>query len=337
MKLDLFYYDLPEKFIAQEPLIQRDRSKLMILNRKTGEISHDIFCNISEYLKKDDVLVLNESKVTKCRLSGIKENTGAKIEVFVLRRIKGEKYLVLLKPAKKLSVLSKVNIGNYYFSVIEKLGYGKAVVEFNASLDDIINKYGKVPLPPYIKNENISEERYQTIYARVNGSAAAPTAGFHFTYKLIKELKGRGINFARLRLDIGLDTFRPIIEDEIEEHVIHNEYYSLSDSEANKISRSLQDGGRIVAVGTTSTRVLETVFSKKGKISGDRGNTELYIYPGYKFKAVDAMLTNFHLPYSTLLVMVSAFAGRENVIKAYEEAKKHNYRFFSFGDCMLIS
>ena len=337
MKLDLFYYDLPEKFIAQEPLEQRDKSKLMILNRKTGEISHDVFYNISRYLKKDDVLVLNESKVTKCRLLGVKENTGAKIEVFVLRKIKGEKYLVLVKPSKKLSVSSKVNIGNYYFSVTEKLGYGKAVVEFDAPLNEIINKYGKVPLPPYIKNENISEERYQTIYARVNGSAAAPTAGFHFTYKLIKELKKSGINFAKLRLDIGLDTFRPIVEDDVEEHVIHNEYYCLSDSEAKKISRSRQNGGRIIAVGTTSTRVLETVFSKKGKISGDKGNTELYIYPGYKFKAIDAMITNFHLPYSTLLVMVSAFAGRENIIKAYEEAKKNNYRFFSFGDCMLIS
>jgi S-adenosylmethionine:tRNA ribosyltransferase-isomerase len=337
MKLNLFYYDLQEKFIAQEPLEERDRSKLMILNRKTGEISHDVFYNISRYLKKDDVLVLNESKVTKCRLLGVKENTGAKIEVFVLRKIKGEKYLVLVKPSKKLSVSSKVNIGNYYFSVNEKLGYGKAVVEFNAPLDEIINKYGKIPLPPYIKNENISEERYQTIYARVNGSAAAPTAGFHFTYKLIKELKKSGINFAKLRLDIGLDTFRPIVEDNVEEHVIHSEYYSLYNNEAKKISQSRQNGGRTIAVGTTSARVLETVFLKKGKISGDKGNTELYIYPGYKFKAIDAMITNFHLPYSTLLVMVSAFAGRENIIKAYEEAKKNNYRFFSFGDCMLIS
>ena len=337
MKLDLFYYDLPEKFIAQEPLEQRDKSKLMILNRKTGEISHDVFYNISRYLKKYDVLVLNESKVTKCRLPGVKENTGAKIECFVLRKIKGEKYLVLVKPSKKLSVSSKVNIGNYYFNVTEKLDYGKAVVEFDAPLNEIINKHGKVPLPPYIKNENISQDRYQTIYARVNGSAAAPTAGFHFTCKLIKELKKSGISFAKLRLDIGLDTFRPIVEADVKEHVIHNEYYWLSDNEAKKISRSRQNGGRIIAVGTTSTRVLETVFSKKGKISGNKGNTELYIYPGYKFKVIDAMITNFHLPYSTLLVMVSAFAGRENIIKAYEEAKKNNYRFFSFGDCMLIS
>jgi S-adenosylmethionine:tRNA ribosyltransferase-isomerase len=337
MNLDLFYYDLPEKFIAQEPLEQRDKSKLMILNRKTGEISHDFFYNISRYLKKDDVLVLNESKVTKCRLLGIKENTGAKIEVFVLRKIKGERYLVLVKPSKRLAVSSKVNIGNYNFSVTEKLGYGKAVVEFNAPLNKIINKYGKVPLPPYIKNENISQERYQTIYARVNGSAAAPTAGFHFTFKLIEDLKKKGVNFARLRLDIGLDTFRPIVENDVEEHVIHSEYYGLSGSEAKKISQSRENGGRIITVGTTSTRVLETVFLKKNKISGDKGDTKLYIYPGYKFNAIDAMITNFHLPYSTLLVMVSAFAGRENIIRAYEEAKKNNYRFFSFGDCMLIS
>jgi S-adenosylmethionine:tRNA ribosyltransferase-isomerase len=337
MKLDSFYYNLPKKFIAQEPLDQRDRSKLMILNRKTGEISHDAFYNISKYLRKDDVLVLNESKVTKCRLIGLKENTGAKIEVFVLRKIKGKKYLVLVKPSKKLSVSTKVNIGNYFFSVCQKLDYGKAIVEFNAPLDEIIDKYGKVPLPPYIKNENISEERYQTIYARVNGSAAAPTAGFHFTGGIIEEIKKNGISFARLRLDIGLDTFRPIVENNVEEHVIHKEYYSLSESEAKKIRQSVQNNGRIIAVGTTSTRVMETVFLKKGEIAGDKGNTGLYIYPGYEFKAIDAMITNFHLPYSTLLVMVSAFAGRENIIKAYEEAKKNNYRFFSFGDCMLIS
>jgi len=337
MKLDLFYYNLPEKFIAQEPLAQRDRSKLMILNRKTGEIFHDFFYNISRYLKKNDVLVLNESKVTKCRLIGIKENTGAKIEVFVLKKIKDEEYLVLVKPSKKLSVSNKVYIGNYYFYVSEKLDYGKAVVKFNAPLDEIKKKYGKIPLPPYIKNENISEERYQTIYARVKGSAAAPTAGFHFTNELIRDLKKDGINFAKLRLDIGLDTFRPVVEDNVEEHVIHNEYYSLSGSEAKKINRSSQNGGRIIAVGTTSTRVLETVFLKKGMIAGDCGDTGLYIYPGYKFKVIDSMLTNFHLPYSTLLVMVSAFAGRENIIRAYEEAKKNNYRFFSFGDCMLIN
>jgi S-adenosylmethionine:tRNA ribosyltransferase-isomerase len=340
MKLDLFYYKLPQKFIAQEPLLQRDRSKLMILEKKTGQINNDIFFNIAKYVNSGDILVLNESKVTKCRFLGFKEGTGAKIECFVLKEIrekgKANQYLTLLKPSKKISVQTRVNIGNYFFKVKEKLGYGKAVVEFNETLTKISDEVGKVPLPPYIKNENIEESRYQTIYARVKGSAAAPTAGFHFTEQLIDKLKIVGVKFAKLRLNIGLDTFRPIVEEEIEEHKIHSEHYFLSELEAQKINTARAAGGKVIAVGTTTTRVLETIITKYGILKGHEGDAELYIYPGYKFKIIDRIITNFHLPYSTLLVMVSAFAGRENILKAYEEAKINNYRFFSFGDCMLI-
>ena len=340
MKLDLFYYELPQKFIAQEPLLQRDRSKLMILDKNTGHINNDIFFNLTKYVNSGDILVLNESKVVKCRFLGIKEDTGAKIECFVLKEIKGKgklnQYLALLKPSKKISVSTRVNIGKYFFIVKEKLGYGKAVVEFNESLVEISDKVGKVPLPPYIKNENIEESRYQTIYARVKGSAAAPTAGFHFTEQLMDKLRRAGAEFAKLRLNIGLDTFRPIVEEEIEEHKIHSEHYFLSGIEAKKINTARGAGGKVIAVGTTTTRVLETIMTKYGILKGDEGDTELYIYPGYKFKIVDRIITNFHLPCSTLLVMMSAFAGRENILKAYEEAKINNYRFFSFGDCMFI-
>ena len=340
MKLDLFYYKLPQKFIAQEPLLQRDRSKLMILDKNTGQINNDIFFNIAKYVNSGDILVLNESKVTKCRFLGFKEGTGAKIECFVLKEIrekgKAKQYLALLKPSKKISVPTRVNIGNYFFTVKEKLGYGKAVVGFNESLAKISDEVGKVPLPPYIKNENIEESRYQTIYARVKGSTAAPTAGFHFTEQLIDKLKIVGVKFAKLRLNIGLDTFRPIVEEEIEEHKIHSEHYFLSELEAQKINIARATGGKVIAVGTTTTRVLETIMTKYGILKGDEGDAELYVYPGYKFKIIDRIITNFHLPYSTLLVMVSAFAGRENILKAYEAAKINNYRFFSFGDCMLI-
>mgnify|MGYP005845242841 CR=1 FL=1 len=345
MNLDLFYYDLPEKFIAQQPLKKRDHSKLLILDRKTGKIKHDIFYNIKNYLNIGDILVLNESKVTKCRLIGFKENTGAKIECFALKRINSKllssssnnsKYLVLIKPSKKVKKNDIVKVGEYYFEIEEKLGYGKAVVRFNTSLDEIILKYGRIPLPPYIKNETIKEDRYQTVYAKKNGSAAAPTAGFHFTSSLIGKLRNKGIKFAKLSLDIGLDTFRPVVEKEIEKHIIHSEHYYLPDLQARKIIAAKENGGRVISVGTTTTRVLETVMTEKGILKGSKGDTNLYIYPGYKFKIVDALITNFHLPYSTLLIMVSAFAGRENILKAYKEAKEKNYRFYSFGDCMFI-
>jgi S-adenosylmethionine:tRNA ribosyltransferase-isomerase len=336
MKLENFYYELPDSFIAQEPLQQRDRSKLLLLDKKTGRISHDIFYNVINYLKKGDILVLNESRVDKCRLSGNRDKTAGKTECFILEKLEGNKYLVLLKPSKRIKENDVVNIGEFFYKVVKKLDYGKAEVIFSDDIRKITGKYGLVPLPPYIKNESIDADRYQTIYAKTYGSAAAPTAGFHFTDELMKKINAMGVSFAKLTLDIGLDTFRPIVEENVEEHVIHSEAYSLSAVQAQKIREARRLGGRIIAVGTTSVRVLETVMSKFGSIKEDKGNTSLYIYPGYEFKAADGIITNFHLPHSTLLVMVSAFAGRENIINAYEEAKKNFYRFFSFGDCMFI-
>lgn len=336
LKLENFYYDLPSHFIAQEPLQERDHSKLLLLDKKTGRISHDIFYNVINYLKKGDILVINESRVDKCRLSGNREKTEGKVECFILKKLKDNKYLVLLRPSKRIRENDIVNIGEFFYTVARKLDYGKAEVIFSDDLAKITGKYGLIPLPPYIKNENIEADRYQTIYAKSCGSAAAPTAGFHFTDELMAKIIAKGISFAKLTLDIGLDTFRPIVEENVKEHVIHSESYSISESEALKIKDARELGGRVIAVGTTATRVLETVMSKFGAFVQDNANTSLYIYPGYEFKAVDAIITNFHLPHSTLLVMVSAFTGRENILNAYEEAKKNFYRFFSFGDCMFI-
>ncbi len=336
MRVELFDYELPQKFIAQKPLPERDNSKLLVLNRKTGDIKHDIFYNISTHIERGDVLVVNESKVLRCRLIGVKEETEAKIECLVLKKEKNNSYLALLKPSKRLKSGSKVYIGEHYFIVKSKFDYGRAVVEFNAPAGIIFERYGNIPLPPYIKSKNIDQSCYQTVYAKKEGSSAAPTAGLHFSKKLISELVKMGVIIAKLSLEIGLDTFRPISSAEIEKHKMHNENYYIKDSEAEKIIWSKRMGKRVIAVGTTSVRVLETLMSKYGKIKGDRGVTDIYIYPGFKFKIVDSMITNFHLPRSTLLVMVSAFAGRKNILNAYEQAKKNNYRFYSFGDCMLI-
>ena len=336
MKIELFDYKLPQEFIAQKPLPRRDESKLLVLDRKTGNIKHDIFYNIPDYFDKGDVLVLNESKVSRCRLKGKKEGTGANIECFVLSRVEDNQYMVLLKPSKRIKLLDKVTIGKYYFTVKTKLDYGRAMVEFNSPAGTIFNQYGRIPLPPYIKYDDIDEARYQTIYASREGSSAAPTAGLHFSDELIKKLKNKDVILAKLGLDVGLDTFRPISTGEIEEHKIHSEHYYIKEYEARKIRRAKETGKRIIAVGTTTVRVLETLMSRHGKIIGDSGMTDIYIYPGYKFRAVDWMITNFHLPRSTLLVMVSAFAGRENILNAYEKAKQNSYRFYSFGDCMLI-
>ncbi len=336
MRLDLFYYDLPKRFIAQRPLEERDHSKLLILERKTGEITHDIFSGITKYLRSGDVLVLNETRVARCRLIGEKLKTGAKIECFILEKINGSRCLCLIKPYKRIKEGEIVLIGNDSLKVMEKSGFGKAIVEFSDKTDSVISRYGKIPLPPYINNKDIDENQYQTIYAKKGFSAAGPTAGFHFTGVLMNGLIKRGIVVSKVRLDIGLDTFRPIVEENIEEHVIHSEKYHIDDNEAKIITRCRKSGGRIVAVGTTTTRVLETVYKKYGYLKGSSGSTSLYIYPGYRFEIVDALITNFHLPYSSLLVMVCAFAGRDNILNAYENAKINNYRFYSFGDCMLI-
>ncbi len=336
MKIELFDYSLPQSFIAQYPLENRDNSKLLILDRRLDKISHDSFFNLGDYLREGDVLVINESRVRKCRLFGIKENTGASIECFVLEKIIVNDYQVLLRPSKRLKPGDRVTIGKYYFEVISKQDYGKAVVRFSASAGRIFEEYGEIPLPPYIRGRDFKGSRYQTIYAADEGSAAAPTAGLHFTEELMDSLRDRGIIFARVQLNIGLDTFRPISVPDIKDHRMHKEHYCIDDTQAGIINSAKQSGGRVIAVGTTAVRVLETLMQEYGRVKECSGYTGIYIYPPFKFRIVDSIITNFHLPRSTLLVMVSAFTGRKKLLQAYVEAKKNNYRFYSFGDCMLI-
>ena len=339
MDLNLFEYYLPEKLIAQDPLAQREKSRLLVLDRKSGAVKHDFFYNIANYLNKGDVLVVNDSKVINARIFGYKEETGAKIECFILEKKKNNDFIVLLRPSKKVKTGNKVFLDreeSAYYEIKEKLWEGKAVINFNIPAQEVFEKFGEVPLPPYIKNRNFDNSFYQTVYAKKEGSTAAPTAGLHFTRKLIEKIKEKGIFFAKVNLEIGLDTFKPITEKIIEDHKIHTEKYSITESNAKKISSAMEAGSKVIAVGTTSTRVLETVWSGNGKIKSSRGRSGLYIYPGYEFRAIDSLITNFHLPKSTLLVMVSAFAGRQNILNAYEDAIRNNYRFFSFGDCMLI-
>ena len=340
MKTKLFDYELPESFIAQKPLPLRDHSKMMVLDRKSDGIIHDNFFNISKYLRPGDVLVINESRVNRCRILGKKESTGARIECFVLKKVdissKDSEYEVLLKPSKRLKKGDKVITGDHYLKILSKGEYGKAIVVFSCGINEIFDSIGQLPLPPYIKGRNFDEDRYQTVYASRGGSAAAPTAGLHFTKELISSLKKKGILFARIILDIGLDTFRPISVTDIEDHQIHTESYYIEKSQARLINEAKRSGNKIVAIGTTTVRVLEALMQKYGEVTEGSGDTDIYIYPPYKFKIVDSMITNFHLPKSTLLVMVSAFAGREKILNAYEEAKNNNYRFYSFGDCMLV-
>jgi len=341
MKTKLFDYKLPESFIAQKPLPLRDHSKMMVLDRKSDTIIHDNFFNISKYLRPGDVLVINESRVNRCRIFGKKESTGARIECFVLKKVdissEDSKYEVLLKPSKRLKTGNRVALGDHFLEILSKGEYGKAIVAFSCGINEIFDSIGQLPLPPYIKGRDFDEDRYQTVYASKGGSAAAPTAGLHFTKELISSLKEKGIKFAKIILDIGLDTFRPISAQDIREHRMHEEYYYIDSTEAEVIEHGMQrPGSRIIAVGTTAARVLETFMQKYGKVREGSGYTGIYIYPPYEFKAVDCMITNFHLPRSSLLVMVSAFAGRERIMRSYDEAKEKNYRFYSFGDCMLI-
>jgi S-adenosylmethionine:tRNA ribosyltransferase-isomerase len=339
MDLKLFNYTLPKRLIAQTPLIKRDSSRLLILDKKSGGIKHDFFYNIADYLDSKDVLVINDSKVINARIFGTKEETGAKIECFILEKNNNNNFIALLRPSKKIKTGNRVFLNkdeSDYFEVAEKLLEGKALINFNICPAKVFEKYGQVPLPPYIKSRNFDNSFYQTVYARKEGSTAAPTAGLHFTKELIKKLKEKGVIFAKVNLEIGLDTFKPITEENIEDHKIHSEKYNFTECNAKKILDAKAAGGKVIAVGTTATRVLETVSSLYGKIKNSSGRSSLYIYPGYEFNITDSLITNFHLPKSTLLVMVSAFAGRENILNAYENAIKNNYRFYSFGDCMLI-
>lgn len=335
-----FYYDLPPELIAQHPLEDRASSRLLCMNRETGEIRHGHFRDIIEYLNPGDCLVMNNTRVIPARLYGVKEDTGGKIEFLLLKRLDINTWNVILKPGKRARTGARFVFGEGLLKaeIIEVCDDGNRIVkfEYDGIWEEILDKLGEMPLPPYIKEKLSDKERYQTVYSKIEGSAAAPTAGLHFTNELIEEIKSKGVNIAYLTLHVGLGTFRPVSVENVEEHVMHTEHYEVSEEAADTINKTRSSGGRIIAVGTTSVRTLETVSQADGTIQSQIGDTSIFIYPGYKFKAVDAIITNFHLPESTLLMLVSAFAGKENIFRAYNTAVKENYRFFSFGDAMFL-
>lgn len=335
-----FYYDLPQELIAQTPLDDRSASRLMVLDRESGKISHEHFYDICSHLKRGDCLVMNNTRVIPARLYGSKEGTGGKIEFLLLRRLGLDKWEVILRPGKKAKPGSRFEFGGGLLraEILEVIEDGNRIVrfEYDGVWEEILDKLGEMPLPPYIKEKLSDKERYQTVYSKIEGSAAAPTAGLHFTNELLKKIEDMGVETAYLTLHVGLGTFRPVSVDNVEEHIMHSEFYQISAETAEKINRTRESGGRIIAVGTTSVRTLETVADRDGRLRAASGETSIFIYPGYKFKAVDALITNFHLPESTLVMLVSAFAGKENIFNAYNTAVREKYRFFSFGDAMLI-
>lgn len=338
MLLSDFDYYLPEELIAQHPSEKRDASRLMVVNRRKTELEHKHFFDLPDYLRPGDTLVFNDTKVIPARLIGSKRDTGAKIEVFLLNRTAGEEWEVLVRPGKKARVGTIIEFsGELSCEVLDSTEFGGRKVKFtyNGIFEEILDKLGETPLPPYIKERLKDKERYQTVYAKERGSAAAPTAGLHFTENLLAKIKDKGVNLAFLTLHVGLGTFRPVNVENILEHKMHREYYSVSAETAEIINKTKSSGNRVIAVGTTAVRTLETV-AENGKMAGKSGFTEIFIYPGYEFKMVDAMITNFHLPKSTLLMLISAFAGKERVLSAYREAVAEKYRFFSFGDAMFI-
>lgn len=339
MKTSNFDYNLPEHFIAQTPLKNRSESKLMHLD-KLGNIEHKKFIDIIDFLNKGDALVINDTKVIPARLIGNKNDTNAVIELLLLKDLGEDCWECLAKPQKRLKVGTIITFGDndLHAEVLEILvdGITKVKLLYNGILMEILDKLGNMPLPPYIHEKLKDKDRYQTIYAKNYGSAAAPTAGLHFTEELLKQIEEKGVKIVHVTLHVGLGTFRPVNVEDVKNHQMHSEYYELSKSAANILNEIKENSGRIISVGTTSTRVLETVLSKNDKFVESFGNTDIFIYPGYKFKAIDALITNFHLPKSTLLMLVSALSKKEYIFNAYEEAKKNNYRFFSFGDAMYI-
>ncbi|MDQ0156092.1 tRNA preQ1(34) S-adenosylmethionine ribosyltransferase-isomerase QueA [Robertmurraya andreesenii] len=341
MKVDLFDFDLPEELIAQTPLKDRTSSRLMVLDKETGKLEHDIFKNIKAYLRAGDCLVLNDTKVLPARLFGEKEETGAKIEVLLLKQVEGDTWETLVKPAKRIKEGSVIRFGDGRLTAVcvgEKDHGGRIFTfQYEGIFYEVLESLGEMPLPPYIKEQLEDKDRYQTVYAKERGSAAAPTAGLHFTEELLEELKDMGVHIAFITLHVGLGTFRPVSVDDVDEHEMHAEFYQVTEGTARLLNEVREKGGRIITVGTTSTRTLETIATANdGKFVSDSGWTNIFIYPGYEFKAIDGMITNFHLPKSTLIMLVSALAGRENVLHAYKTAVKEKYRFFSFGDAMLI-
>lgn len=340
MKTDDFDYELPEELIAQTPLEKRDSSRLLILDKKTGDIEHKHFSNIIDYLEKDDVLVLNNTKVLPARLIGEKEETKAVIEILLLKNIKNDIWECLVKPARRIKVGTIVSFGDGLLKAkcIKESDEGIRHFEliYDGILYEILDKLGTMPLPPYIHEKLADQSRYQTVYAKEIGSAAAPTAGLHFTEELLKKIKDKGITICYVTLHVGLGTFRPVNVENVNEHKMHSEYYEMSRDVAKILNDAKKNNKRIISVGTTSTRVLETVVSKYNEFRECSGFTDIFIYPGYKFKAINALITNFHLPKSTLVMLVSALAGKDNILNAYKIAVKEKYRFFSFGDAMFI-
>ncbi|MBR5251060.1 MAG: tRNA preQ1(34) S-adenosylmethionine ribosyltransferase-isomerase QueA [Clostridia bacterium] len=339
MKTDLFDYYLPEELIAQTPVEPRDSSRLLVYNRKDNQINHKRFYEIIDFLNSGDVLVINNTKVIPARLYGNRQNTNGKVEILLLKRLSITDWEIIIKPGKTARVGTIYSFGdNLKGEIIAIKEDGKRDIRFiyEGVFEDILSQIGQMPLPPYIKEKLANKERYNTVYSKTDGSAAAPTAGLHFTKELLDKIKAKGIQIVEVLLHVGLGTFRPVKVDDIFEHVMHSEYYEVSDDSANAINRAKQEGRRIIAVGTTSVRVLESATGDDGKIKSGSGDTSIFIYPSYKFKMVDALITNFHLPKSTLMMLVSALAGREEILSVYNTAVKEQYRFFSFGDSMFI-
>ena len=340
MKLSDFNYNLPEKLIAQDPLEKRDNSRLMVLHRETGELEHKHFYDVIDYLNPGDCLVVNNTKVIPARLMGVKEETGASIEVLLLKRKEEKVWETLVKPGKKARVGARISFGDGLLvgEVIDVVEEGNRLIrfEYDGIFEEILDRLGQMPLPPYITHQLQDKNRYQTVYAKYDGSAAAPTAGLHFTEELLQKIQDKGVRIAKVTLHVGLGTFRPVKEENVLDHHMHSEFYIVDEEAANIINETKANGGRVISVGTTSTRTLETVAEPDGHIPVKSGWTDIFIYPGYRFKAVDCLITNFHLPESTLIMLVSALADRETILHAYETAVEEKYRFFSFGDAMLI-
>ena len=343
MRLEDYYYELPQELIAQDPLQDRASSRLMLVNRKTGEVQHKIFHDIIDYLHEGDCLVLNNTKVIPARLMGIKEGTGAAIEVLLLKRVENREntWETLVKPGKKAKPGTRISFGDGLLvgEVVDVVEEGNRLIQFTFEgiFEEILDQLGQMPLPPYITHKLEDKNRYQTVYAKYNGSAAAPTAGLHFTDELLQRIQAKGIKIAYVTLHVGLGTFRPVKVENILEHHMHSEFYQIDEADARIINETKASGNRIISVGTTSTRTLESVADENGQVRACSGWTQIFIYPGYTFKCVDALITNFHLPESTLLMLVSAFSNREQILEVYKKAVQEKYRFFSFGDAMFLA
>lgn len=340
MKKKDFHYDLPEELIAQHPSTIRDMSRLLVLDSKTGNIQHKIFNDITQYFKKGDCLVLNDTRVIPARLLGQRKDTGGKIEFVLLKKLADDEWEVIVKPGKRAIVGRRFTFGDgiLYAKVIDIIKDGNRKVKFyyDGIFEEVLDKVGVIPLPPYITEKQDDYERYQTVYSKIKGSSAAPTAGLHFTQELLSTIEQMGIHIANVTLHVGLGTFRPVKTENIKDHVMHSEYFEISEKTASLINKIKSEGGRIISVGTTSTRVVESAADSQGKVIPAKRETDIFIYPGYQFKIIDALITNFHLPESTLIMLVSALAGKKNILNAYEIAVKEKYRFFSFGDAMFI-